>query len=302
MEKLKPSKAVRDPLHANDTNHYHGVADAITYLVEHRGEQPDLTALAANAGLSPSHFQRVFKAAVGVSPKRFLQFLTASDARQALDSGRSVLEAALDAGLSGPSRLHDLFLVTQAMTPGTYKRKGEGLSMRYGIAQSPFGQSVIAATDTGISWLGFCDGDDPAFEIDEMKADWPAAAFHRDDSFAGALVTKAFAAAFGGASNEPVGLHVQGTNFQIKVWEALLKIPAGSAMTYGDVAQLVGAPRAARAVGSAVGANMISLLIPCHRVILSTGVIHQYRWGVDKKRALLAAEWAGTESRQSASV
>ena len=269
---------------------YPGIAAAIEYLVAQRESQPSLDDTARIAGLSPTHFQRVFKAAVGVSPKRFLQFLTAGDAKAALRDGASVLDAALEAGLSGSSRLHDLLLVTDAMTPGTYRRKGAGLTIHYGVVPGPFGRTMIGATNDGICWLSFTGDSSEAAQMAEMKRDWPAATFECDDAIITPLAHSAFSFAANTPLDRPIGLYVQGTNFQIKVWQALLRIPSGSLVTYGDIAKAIGSPRASRAVGSAVGQNMISLLIPCHRVILASGAVHNYRWGVDKKHALLAAE------------
>ncbi|MEM9617241.1 MAG: methylated-DNA--[protein]-cysteine S-methyltransferase [Pseudomonadota bacterium] len=271
---------------------YAPVGRAIDYLVEHFEEQPSLEETAAHAGLSPQHFQRVFKAGAGVSPKRFLQYLAANEAKRALKRGESVLGASLTAGLSGPSRLHDLFLVSEAMTPGAYRKKGQGLIVRYASVDGPFGKSLIGATDKGICWLSFDGCGAAARGLEEMKTDWPAADFEHDPEFIAPLAARAFAFAAGQASGARLGLHVQGTNFQLKVWEALLRIPFGAAATYGDVAREIGAPKASRAVGAAVGANMISLLIPCHRVILSSGIVHNYRWGASRKKAILAMEAA----------
>ncbi len=274
---------------------YAPVAQAIDFLVAARDEQPSLDAVAAHVGLSPSHFQRVFKAGAGVSPKRFLQYLAAGDARRALHHGEPVLDAALSAGLSGPSRLHDLFLCAEAMSPGAYRRKGEGETIRYGVFPGPFGDALIGATDKGICWLSFivpAAGAKAADAEAEMRADWPAATFHDDAAFVAPLAAKAFAFTLGEPLDGPLGLHVQGTNFQLKVWEALLRIPMGAYVTYGDVAASLGTPRASRAVGSAVGANMISVLIPCHRVIRASGAIYHYRWGAARKQAILAFEAA----------
>lgn len=271
---------------------YEPVARALDFLVNNFEDAPTLEDTAAVAGLSSTHFQRVFKAGAGVSPKRFLQYLAAGEAKKAMALGDTVLDASLAAGLSGPSRLHDLFLVSEAMTPGQYRKKGEGLTIRYGFADGPFGRALIGATDKGICWLSFAPAASDNTQVQEMKADWPAAAFVRDDAFIAAQAENAFAFATNRSIDKPIGLHVQGTNFQLKVWEALLKIPHGGLVTYGDVAKSIGAPKASRAVGAAVGANMISLLIPCHRVILSSGVIHNYRWGAARKKAILAMERA----------
>jgi AraC family transcriptional regulator of adaptative response/methylated-DNA-[protein]-cysteine methyltransferase len=178
------------------------------------------------------------------------------------------------------------------MTPGAYRRKGEGEIIRYAEVDGPFGRALLGATDKGVCWLSFTGPDGLSRSMAEMRGDWPAAQFQADPAFIGPLAARAFAFARGGRLDRPLGLHVQGTNFQLKVWEALLRIPAGQCVTYGDLAAAVGAPKAARAVGSAVGANMISLLIPCHRVILSSGVVHNYRWGAARKKAILAMEGA----------
>ncbi|MEL6212162.1 MAG: methylated-DNA--[protein]-cysteine S-methyltransferase [Pseudomonadota bacterium] len=268
------------------------VAAAIDYLVDHYEDAPSLEETAAHVGLSPAHFQRVFKAGAGVSPKRFLQFMAAGEAKRTLDQGGSLLDATLSAGLSGPSRLHDLFLAAEAMTPGAYKNKGAGLTIRYSVSDGPFGAALIGATDKGVCWLSFPGDGGLERSLREMKEDWPAAAFVEDADYIAPIGAKAFAFAAGRALDKPLGLHVQGTNFQLKVWEALLKIPLGACVTYGDIARDLGNPKGSRAVGTAVGANMISLLIPCHRVILSSGAVHNYRWGVGRKKAILAMESA----------
>jgi AraC family transcriptional regulator of adaptative response/methylated-DNA-[protein]-cysteine methyltransferase len=281
---------------AGRIDEYEPVARAIDFLVEHFEDKPDLEETAAHVGLSPQHFQRVFKAGAGVSPKRFLQYLAAGEAKRALKRGESVLDASLTAGLSGPSRLHDLFLVSEAMTPGAYRKKGEGLTIHYASLDGPFGRCLIGVTDVGVCWLSFNGAGDEADNLEEMKSDWPAAAFVHDPAFVTPFAEKAFAFAAHKPLTEPLGLHVQGTNFQLKVWDALLRIPFGCAVTYGDIAREIGAPKASRAVGAAVGANMISVLIPCHRVILSSGVVHNYRWGSARKQAILAMEGAVTEA------
>jgi len=274
---------------------YEPVARAIDYLAAHADKQPGLDDVAAHVGLSPQHFQRVFKAGAGVSPKKFLQYLAAGKARRAMAQGESVLGAALTAGLSGPSRLHDLFLVAEAMTPGAYRKKGAGLVIRYGVVDSPLGRVLIGATDKGVCWLSFI-GEEAPRSLAEMKGDWPAAAFVEDAPAIAPIAAHAFAFYMRQRVDAPLGLHIQGTNFQLKVWEALLRIPCGALVTYGDIAKAVGAPKASRAVGAAVGANAVSLLIPCHRVILSSGVVHNYRWGTPRKKAILAMEEALTEA------
>ena len=280
------------PVFLTRSDNYAPVARAIDFLVANFERAPSLEETAAHVGLSPAHFQRVFKEGAGISPKRFLQFLAAGEARAAIDRGETVLEAAYAAGLSGPSRLHDLFLVAEAMTPGAYRRKGEGETIGYAFVDGPFGEALIGATEKGVCWLNFSGGIGREASLAEMKADWPAARFAEDAGPVRPLAARAFAFARGGRLDRPLGLHVQGTNFQLKVWEALLRIPFGGVATYGDIASRIGAPNASRAVGAAVGANMISLLIPCHRVILSSGVVHNYRWGAPRKKAILAMEQA----------
>lgn len=275
---------------------YAPIARAIDYLVANAEALPSLEEAADCVGLSPAHFQRVFKEGAGVSPKRFLQFMAAGEARRAMDEGGSVMDAAFAAGLSGPSRLHDLFLVAEAMTPGAYRKKGEGETIRYAEVDGPFGRTLIGATEKGICWLSFTEPDGLARSLAEMKGDWPAASYREDRGYIAPIAARAFAFANGKTLDKPLGLYVQGTNFQLKIWEALLRIPAGKCVTYGDLAKAVGAPKASRAVGAAVGANMISLLIPCHRVILASGVVHNYRWGASRKKAILAME----EARASA--
>ena len=271
---------------------YAPVARAIDFLVDNFESRPSLEDAAAVVGMSPAHFQRVFKAGAGVSPKRFLQHLSACEAKAAMERGESVLDAALSAGLSGPSRLHDLFLVAEGMTPGAFRRKGEGEVIRYARVEGPFGSAVMGATDKGVCALSFIRGGATGAPTEQLRTDWPAATLVEDEGFIRPLAARAFAFARGLTLDQPLGLHVQGTNFQLRVWRALLDIPLGETRSYGEIAEAVGAPRASRAVGAAVGANLVALLIPCHRVILASGAIHNYRGGVARKRALLALEQA----------
>lgn len=275
---------------------YQPIARAIDFLVENAENAPSLDDAAASVGLSPAHFQRIFKEGAGVSPKRFLQFMAAGEARRTMHDGGSVMDAAFAAGLSGPSRLHDLFLVSEAMTPGAYRKKGAGETIRYAEIDGPFGRTLIGATEKGVCWLSFIAPHGLARSLEEMKGDWPAATFVEDHAFIAPIAARAFSFACGRSLDRPLGLYVQGTNFQLRIWEALLRIPPGERVTYGDLARTVGAPKASRAVGAAVGANMISLLIPCHRVILASGVVHNYRWGAARKKALLALESARAEA------
>lgn len=260
------------------------IASAIDYLVEHRDAQPSLDEVAAHVALSPFHFQRLFKRYAGVTPKQFLAALTLQRAKRRLDADASVLDAALDAGLSSPARLHDHFITIDAMSPGEYKRGGNGLAVRYGFAQTPLGLIRAGRTERGIAMLDFVDAISP---IDPPATPLPNAQFVRDDRVAEEIALRAF-----GKASAPIRLHVGGTNFQLRVWNALLAIEPGHTLDYASVAAAIAQPTAARAVGNAVGANPVALLIPCHRVIAASGIVGNYRWGGARKRALLAWEAA----------
>ncbi len=270
--------------------HYRQMGRAICYLADHYLEQPSLEDAASTAGLSPYHFQRLFTRYVGVSPKNFVGHLTLSHAKAALASGSSVLGAALDAGLSGPSRLHDLCLKIEAMTPGNYARGGAGLVIDYAFHPCPFGIALLMATDKGLCGLAFADDGDEDSALSDMKARWPKATYREAKERLGVLSERIFNA--GKRSDAPVSLHLLGTPWQIKVWEALLAIPAGQLTTYHAIARAMHNDKASRAVGTAVGRNPISYLIPCHRVLGSDGALHGYHWGLPRKRAMLAVEAA----------
>lgn len=279
---------------------YERVARAIEYLDRHSGRQPALADVAEAAGLSEFHFQRVFRRWAGVSPKRVLQYLTAERAKAALRSGQSVLEATYASGLSGPGRLHDLMLAVDAVTPGEYKAEGNGLTVRYGWHASPFGDCLIAVTARGICALEFVETADRRAAVDRLHLAWPGASIVHAAAATRDVAAHVFAAerAARAASAAPLTLFLRGTNFQIKVWEALLRVPEGSTVSYGDLARAVGRPSAARAVGAAVGRNPIAYVIPCHRVIRSTGAFGEYRWGGERKRAMLA--WEGARAAERA--
>jgi len=276
-----------------DTPESARVAAAIDWLTAHYADQPTLEEAAEAAGLSPFHFQRLFTRWAGISPKRFCQYLTLGHAKRLLAERASVLDAALDAGLSGPSRLHDLFVTCEAMTPGEYKALGRDLEIRWGVHQGPIGRALIATTPRGVCWFGFVvDGDESA-QVDAFSREWAAATLIHDPAATRPIAARAFAGLRpDGAASAPLRLVLKGTNFRVKVWEALLRIPPGGLATYKDIAAAIGAPKASRAVGAAVGANPISLMIPCHRVILASGAIHQYRWSPQRKRTLIAWEAA----------
>lgn len=277
-----------------ESEDYGKIGAAIEYLVGHYDEQPSQAEVAAAARLSPFHFQRLFTRWAGISPKRFIQYLTLEHAKRALEGSVSVLDAAYEAGLSGPGRLHDLFVTYEAMTPGDYKRGGAGLVIRYGIVLSPFGACFIGATETGICGLGFLPSDDPGEAEAFFRSRCPAVRLMLDARAIAPLAEAIFA--LDGRGPVPLRVHLMGTAFQLKVWEALLRIPPGALVSYQHLASALYGPSAARAVGGAVGANPVSYLIPCHRVIRKAGVITGYAWGPERKRALLALEGARHEA------
>ncbi|OYU19667.1 MAG: 6-O-methylguanine DNA methyltransferase [Rhodobacteraceae bacterium PARR1] len=269
--------------------HYALIARALREI-DAAGPGLGLEDLAARIGLSPAHFQRTFTAWVGVSPKRYQQYLTLDHARQMLVARHSTLETALESGLSGTGRLHDLFLRWEAMSPGEFALGGAGLTIRWDWFDSPYGAALVMGTDRGICGLGFAAemGEEATFA--DLAGRWPAASYTRDESFLRPWAL----AAFGGGTNADTALHLIGAPFQIKVWEALLHIPEGQVTTYSDLARVVGHPKAVRAVGTAVGRNPISLLIPCHRALRKSGALGGYHWGLPVKRAMLAREAART--------
>ncbi len=270
---------------------YRRIEQAIRFLEDNYRRQPSLIEVAEHTGLSEYHFQRLFSRWAGISPKRFVQALTIDYARKRLAESELVLDTALEAGLSGPSRLHDLFVTHEAVTPGEFKRKGQGLTIRYGIQPSPFGACLIGLTERGVVALNFVD-DDPERALREMERDWPAAEIVHDPEATAPLVARIFNPGREGHGSPPLPVYLSGTNFQVRVWRALLAIPSGALVSYGAIAQSVGQPAATRAVGTAIGRNAISYLIPCHRVIRSTGVTSNYRWGAVRKKAIQAWEAA----------
>jgi AraC family transcriptional regulator of adaptative response/methylated-DNA-[protein]-cysteine methyltransferase len=271
---------------------YRSMGRAIRYLAENYAAQPSLDEAAHAVGLSPFHFQRLFTRYVGVSPKNFVGHLTLGRAKAELQSGASVLDAALEAGLSGPSRLHDLCLKIESMTPGEYARGGAGLVIDYAFHDCPFGIALAMATDKGLCGLAFGDEGEEAAMLADMKARWPKAVYRENDPRITELSERIFDPQAGG----DLGLHLLGTSWQIKVWQALLAIPSGKVSTYRAIAQGVGNAKSSRAVGTAVGRNPISWLIPCHRVLGSDGALHGYHWGLTRKRAMLAVEAARAEA------
>lgn len=270
-------------------NDYERIARAIRHLNGSHMEQPDLAALAESAGLSPFHFHRLFSAWAGVTPKDFLQCLTFSHARELLRAGQGVLAASLESGLSGPGRLHDLCVNLVAASPGEMKSGGEGWTITVGFAETPFGRCLCGESPRGICHLTFPDTEDEK-ALAAIQHEWPRARLQRDDEQTARIATRIFERGTG--REQPLRAYVRGTAFQTRVWLALLQIPAGSVVSYGQLAAAIGHPKATRAAGTAVGRNPISFLIPCHRVIRETGVLGNYRWDPVRKRAMLAWEAA----------
>ena len=272
---------------------YDLMAAALRYIETRRDEQPSLEEVAEVIGLSPTHFQRVFSQWVGVSPKRYLQHLTLDHAKRLLEERFSVLDATYASGLSAPSRLHDLFLRWEAMTPGEYSRNGKGLTINWGWFDSPFGEVLAMGTDRGLCGVAFSAEQGRDRTLGDMRGRWPDAVFREDRG----AVTDWVAAAFGrGERGGEVALHLIGAPFQIKVWEALMAIPSGHVTTYTEIARRIGNAKAVRAVGTAVGRNPISWLIPCHRALRRDGQLGGYHWGLPLKRAMLAYESARLET------
>lgn len=271
-------------------NDYERIARVIQYLDDHHTEQPDLETLAKQVGISSSHFHRLFSAWAGVTPKDFLQSLTLSHAKNLLHQGESVLDASLGCGLSGPGRLHDLCVSLEAASPGEIKSGGAGWEIQFGFAGTPFGPWLVAEGPRGVCHVSFVEDRNPVAAVAALQEAWPEARLIRDDGLAANLVAQCFERPTVGEIRLPLRAFVRGTEFQVRVWRALLQIPAGTLVSYGRLAAAVGNPDAARAVGTAVGQNSLAWFIPCHRVIRETGVVGDYRWGKTRKRAMIGWE------------
>ena len=282
----------------NDAN-WRRMGRAIGFLSARYLDQPSLEAAAATVNLSPFHFQRLFTRYVGVSPKNFVGHLTLDHAKTDLAQGKSMLETSLDAGLSGPSRLHDLCLKIEAMTPGDYAKGGAGVVIDYGFHPCPFGMALVMATTKGVCGLAFGDEGNEEEILADMRARWPRASYRNAPERTAKIATKIFGDKRKGSD---LTLHLLGTPWQVKVWQALLAIPQGKVSTYHAVATQVGNSAAARAVGTAVGKNPISWLIPCHRVLASDGSLHGYHWGLERKRAMLAIERAQSDRPRTSAI
>lgn len=267
---------------------YARIEKVIRFLEKNYLDQPDLKKLAKVAGVSEYHFHRMFTKWAGITPKDFLKFLTLTHAKTVLHNSRDLLSTSIESGLSGPGRLHDLFVTVEAVTPGEYKTKGLGVEIDYGVHQSPFGDYLIGVTKRGICFLSF------SCKLEELAKKWPNATIRKNQKATAQVAANLFRP----GSKEKVSVLVMGTAFQVKVWEALLAIPEGKILAYSDVAKLIGAPKSSRAVGTAIAENVIAILIPCHRVIRESGHFNHYRWDPVRKKAILAWESASQQSSE----
>lgn len=268
---------------------YRRVAEAIQFLGEDYETPPSLDDLARHLRLSGFHLQRLFQRWAGISPKRFLQAQAVARAKPLLAGATPVLETAHAVGLSGPGRLHDLFVTLEAVTPGEYRLGGAGVEIRWGVCGSPFGPAVIAVTARGVCGLAFCGPQTEVEATQELRGHWPRASWHRDDAEIADVARRIFGRA---SALSPLAVVVRGTNFQVRVWEALLRLPEGATTSYATIANAAGRPTAVRAAASAIGDNPVAWLIPCHRVLRQTGALGGYRWGLERKQVMLAYEAA----------
>jgi AraC family transcriptional regulator, regulatory protein of adaptative response / methylated-DNA-[protein]-cysteine methyltransferase len=268
---------------------YHKVQAVLAHLYDNWRDQPSLEDLAQPVGLSTEQLQRLFTRWAGLTPKAFLQALTLDHARAMLKDSATILETSLEVGMSGPGRLHDLFVTHEGMSPGAYKSKGAGLTIYYGFHPSPFGLAVVLVTTHGLCGMGFCDEGGQAAALHDLQRRWPNAQYVEDSAQTAPYAVRIFAPDKW-QGDQPLRITFIGSDFEIRVWETLLKIPMGRAVSYGDLAASIQKPKAARAVGAAVGRNPISFVVPCHRVIGKSGDITGYHWGLTRKRAILGWE------------
>jgi AraC family transcriptional regulator of adaptative response/methylated-DNA-[protein]-cysteine methyltransferase len=268
---------------------YDVVRRAIGHIRGHWREQPEIEAIAEAAGVTPTELHHLFRRWAGLTPKAFLQALTLDGARQLLRDSASVLDATYEVGLSGPGRLHDLFVTHEAMSPGEWKSGGEGLTVFFGFHPSPFGSALLMATERGLAGLAFADPGEERAALADMKARWPRAAYVEDSARTAAIARRIFDSSQW-QQDKPLRVVLIGTDWEVRVWEALMQIPMGRLTTYSDIASKIHKPAAARAVGAAVGKNPVSFVVPCHRVVGKSGDLTGYHWGITRKRAMLGWE------------
>ena len=268
---------------------YDSVRRAIAFISEHWRTQPTIEAIADSAAVTPDELHHLFRRWAGLTPKAFMQALTLDHAKALLRDSASVLDAALDSGLSGPGRLHDLFVTHEAMSPGEWKHGGNGMMLRYGFHPSPFGTAIVMATSRGLAGLAFADPGEEQAALADMKGRWPNATYVEDYLSTAPLAQRIFVPKLW-RSDQPLRVVLIGTDFEVRVWETLLKIPMGKAVSYSDIANKISAPKASRAVGAAVGKNPVSFVVPCHRALGKDGKLTGYHWGITRKQAILGWE------------
>lgn len=281
------------PSHEAALRDYDSVRHAIAFISEHWRAQPTIEEIAEAISVTPDELHYLFRRWAGLTPKAFMQALTLDNAKRLLRESASVLDAAYDSGLSGPGRLHDLFVTHEAMSPGEWKKGGAGMKLQYGFHPSPFGTAIVIASDRGLAGLAFADEGDEQAALADMKSRWPLANYAQDRALTALLAARIFDSARW-CADQPLRVVLIGTDFEVRVWETLLKIPMGRATTYSDVAHKISAPKASRAVGAAVGKNPISFVVPCHRVLGKSGALTGYHWGITRKRAMLGWETGRT--------
>jgi AraC family transcriptional regulator, regulatory protein of adaptative response / methylated-DNA-[protein]-cysteine methyltransferase len=290
------SPVVANAFATTSPDDYDVVRRAVAYISEHWRSQPEIEPIAHAAGVTPDELHHLFRRWAGLTPKAFLQAITLDHARRLLRESASVLDAAYEVGLSGPGRLHDLFVTHEAMSPGEWKAGGAGLTLNYGFHRSPFGTALLVATERGLAGLGFADPGEERQALDDMRGRWPRADFREDTAGTAVLAQRVFEPKLW-QRDCPLRVVMIGTDFEVRVWEALLKVPMGRATTYSDIAARLHVPKASRAVGAAVGKNPISFVVPCHRVLGKSGDLTGYHWGLTRKRAML-----GWEAGQAATI
>jgi len=286
---MSPKSSTVAPAARDGEDDYAVVRRAVAFISEHWRSQPDVEAIAHACGVTPDELHHLFRRWAGLTPKEFVAAITLDHARKLLRDRASVLDAAYAVGLSGPGRLHDLFVTHEAMSPGEWKAGGAGLTLAYGFHPSPFGEALVVATERGLAGLAFADPDEKARALDDMRQRWPRAQFREDAARAARLARRIFDPRLW-KQDRPLRVVMIGTDFEVRVWETLLKIPMGRVTTYSDVATKIHTPKGARAVGAAVGKNPIAFVVPCHRVIGKGGDLTGYYWGLTRKRAMLGWE------------